>query len=70
MLEAFECTPGNIESCTKVLSEGNLIAISPGGVREALFGDHNYRLIWGKRSGFAKAAIAGKSVSKLDKEKP
>ena len=34
-----------------------------GGVREALFGDHNYHLIWKERRGFAKVAIEAKTVS-------
>ena len=34
-----------------------------GGVREALFSDHNYNLEWGKRLGFAKVAIDAKVVS-------
>lgn len=33
-----------------------------GGVREALFGDHNYQLIWKERRGFAKVAIEAKTV--------
>ncbi len=35
-----------------------------GGVREALFGDHNYQLIWKERRGFAKVAIDAKTVNK------
>lgn len=34
-----------------------------GGVREALFGDQNYHLIWKQRKGFAKIAIEAKVVS-------
>lgn len=61
LLEAFEVTPGTLEMCIQLLKEGNLMAISPGGVREALFSDHNYNLIWGSRCGFAKAAILSKA---------
>ena len=35
-----------------------------GGVREALFGDHHYHLIWKERKGFAKVAIQAKTVRK------
>lgn len=35
-----------------------------GGVREALFGDQNYQLIWKERKGFAKVAIDAKVVCK------
>lgn len=38
------------------------MAISPGGVREALF-SHNYELLWNKRQGFAKVALDSKAVS-------
>lgn len=62
LLEAFEVIPGTVESCTKILKDGHLLSISPGGVREALFSDHNYDIIWAKRCGFAKAAIAAKAV--------
>ena len=33
-----------------------------GGVREALFSDHNYNLEWGNRLGFAKVATEAKVV--------
>ena len=36
-----------------------------GGVREALFGDHNYHLIWKERRGFAKVAIEAKTVNRI-----
>lgn len=45
-----------------LLKEGHILAISPGGVREALFSDHNYEIIWGKRCGFAKVAYDAKVV--------
>ena len=35
-----------------------------GGVREALFSDEYYGLIWGKRIGFAKVAVEAKVVSR------
>ena len=38
------------------LQEGELLAVSPGGVREALFSDENYKLVWNGRLGFAKVA--------------
>ena len=36
---------------------------STGGVREALFGDEYYQVMWGKRSGFAKVALQAQVVS-------
>lgn len=60
--EAFKVSPGTVQSCSKVLKEGNYLAISPGGVYEAQFGDNYYELMWGRRIGFAKVAIDAKAV--------
>lgn len=55
--------PGTVQTCAGVLREGNSLAISPGGVYEAQFGDHYYRLNWKSRIGFAKVAQEAKVVS-------
>lgn len=47
----------------KALRNGHLLGISPGGVREALFSDETYPLLWGKRKGFAQVAIDSEVVS-------
>jgi len=60
LLEAFEVTPGSKNQCVKLLEKEHMLSISPGGVREALFSDHNYEVIWGTRAGFAKIAIEAK----------
>ena len=65
-LDVFNITPGTVESCTQLLKDGNLLSISPGGLREGLFSDHNYDLLWGKRCGFAKSAIAAKAVMTIN----
>lgn len=57
MCEVFCVSPGTVQSCTNILKRGHILAISPGGVREALFGDEYYQVIWGSRSGFAKVAL-------------
>ncbi|XP_025049013.1 transmembrane protein 68-like isoform X2 [Alligator sinensis] len=57
LLEVFGVMHGPQERCVKVLKNGNLVAISPGGVREALFSDETYVLMWGNRRGFAQVAI-------------
>ena len=77
LLEALEIQPATAAMCKLMLEEGHVLAVSPGeiqiekivsscfdlgGVREALFGDHNYRLIWKERKGFAKVAIDAKTV--------
>lgn len=53
---------GPQEECVKALRSGHLLGISPGGVREALFSDETYPLLWGKRKGFAQVAIDSKVV--------
>ncbi|KAK2562360.1 Transmembrane protein 68, partial [Acropora cervicornis] len=42
------------KQCVDILKNGELLAISPGGVREALFSDEFYTMIWNGRRGFAK----------------
>lgn len=54
---------GPKEECVNALKKGCLIAIAPGGVREALFSDEMYTIIWGNRKGFAQVAIDAKVVS-------
>ena len=63
LIEAFKIMPGTISSCVQVINDGYLLSISPGGVREAMFSDHNYPLLWGSRCGFAKVAIEAQCVS-------
>ncbi|TSN21235.1 Transmembrane protein 68 [Bagarius yarrelli] len=60
LLEVFSVIHGPQEECVKALRSGHLLGISPGGVREALFSDETYPLMWGKRKGFAQVAIDSK----------
>ncbi|XP_060099766.1 transmembrane protein 68-like [Heteronotia binoei] len=60
LLRIMNFTTGSREECLKILKNGNLLGISPGGVREALFSDSSYRLLWGNRTGFAQLAIDAK----------
>lgn len=62
LIDCFHIYPGTIDTCADILRKGNLLAIAPGGVREALFGDETYPLIWGTRIGFAKVAMEAKVV--------
>lgn len=57
LMDVFKVTPGTVQSCINLLKEGHVLAIAPGGVREALFGDEEYRIMWSKRIGFAKVAL-------------
>ncbi|XP_025830173.1 transmembrane protein 68 isoform X2 [Agrilus planipennis] len=57
--ECMKVIPGTIQTCSSVLKEDNLLAISPGGVYESQF-SHNYNLMWKRRLGFAKVALEAK----------
>lgn len=57
--------PGTKEECLAALKNGYLVSISPGGVREALFSDESYQLMWGNRKGFAQVALEAKVVSAI-----
>ncbi|CAH1164188.1 unnamed protein product [Phaedon cochleariae] len=57
--ECMNVIPGTIQTCSNILKEGNVLAISPGGVYEAQFG-HTYNLLWKRRLGFAKVALEAK----------
>ncbi|XP_020566410.1 transmembrane protein 68 isoform X3 [Oryzias latipes] len=57
LLEVFSVIHGPQEECVRALRNGHLLGISPGGVREALFSDETYPLLWSKRRGFAQVAI-------------
>ncbi|XP_025985894.1 transmembrane protein 68 isoform X2 [Solenopsis invicta] len=58
--DVVKIIPGTVQSCSAILKEGNMLAIAPGGVYEAQFGDSNYELMWQKRMGFAKVALDAK----------
>ena len=38
-------------------SQFHFQGLSPGGVYEAQFGDHDYKILWRERLGFARAAL-------------
>ncbi|KYQ48444.1 Transmembrane protein 68 [Trachymyrmex zeteki] len=58
--DILKIIPGTVQSCATILKEGHMLAIAPGGVYEALFGDSYYELMWKKRMGFAKVALDAK----------
>lgn len=59
--DALQVSPGTVQSCSSILKDGNMLAISPGGVFEAQFGNSYYELLWRNRVGFAKVAIDSKT---------
>ncbi|XP_014381840.1 transmembrane protein 68-like [Alligator sinensis] len=60
ILEVFSVIPGTKEECLDALKKGQVVAIAPGGAREALFSDDTYKLIWVHHKGFAQLAIDAK----------
>ncbi|KAJ6662095.1 hypothetical protein lerEdw1_012560 [Lerista edwardsae] len=60
LLDVLNVVHGSQEECIKALKNGHLLAIAPGGVREALFSNENYPILWGNRKGFAQVAIDAK----------
>ncbi|XP_060631310.2 DGAT1/2-independent enzyme synthesizing storage lipids-like [Anolis sagrei] len=59
-LHINQCYHPTREECVALLKQGHLLGIAPGGVREQNYGDNTYKLLWGKRRGFAQIAIDAK----------
>ena len=58
LVEAVGGVEGSPGAARRLIDEGNLVGVSPGGTREAISGtSNNYKLIWRSRTGFAKLAI-------------
>ncbi|XP_025158010.1 transmembrane protein 68 isoform X3 [Harpegnathos saltator] len=60
LTDVMRVIPGTVQTCSNILKDGNMLAISPGGVYEAQFGDSYYQLMWKNRVGFAKVALDAK----------
>merc|ERR1712215_389056 len=52
----LKASAGGKGYCVDLLENGELLAVAPGGSREALF-DESYSANWGERKGFAKVAL-------------
>lgn len=58
LVHATGAVEGTRENAIALLRQGELVGVSPGGVREAIAPrDRHYELIWGNRKGFAEVAI-------------
>ncbi len=58
LVTAVGAKEGRPETALALLKKGELVGVSPGGVREAIAGASNhYKLLWGNRQGFARVAI-------------
>ena len=60
LMKELKVLTGPVEECVKLLNDGHLLSIAPGGCREGLFGDNRYKLMWNNRIGFARVAVAAK----------
>uniref|UniRef100_A0A8C3XGP4 Phospholipid/glycerol acyltransferase domain-containing protein n=1 Tax=Cyanoderma ruficeps TaxID=181631 RepID=A0A8C3XGP4_9PASS len=60
LIDVLGILHGPKEACVRTLQNGHLLAIAPGGVREALFSDEMYTILWSDRKGFAQVAIDAK----------
>merc|ERR1712215_65145 len=52
----LKASAGGKGYCVDLLENGELLAVAPGGSREALF-DESYSMSWGDRTGFAKVTL-------------
>ncbi|XP_070798386.1 DGAT1/2-independent enzyme synthesizing storage lipids-like [Pituophis catenifer annectens] len=59
-LSVYHCDCYTRERCINVLKQGHLLGVAPGGKREQNYGNHQYKVIWRKRKGFAQIAIDAK----------
>jgi 1-acyl-sn-glycerol-3-phosphate acyltransferase len=58
LVAAFGVIQGTPENCRAAMSEGKSLVVFPGGAREVMKRrDEKYKLVWGKRAGFARLAL-------------
>lgn len=58
LISLFGAVPGSPSSAHKLLKEGEMLTVAPGGMREALRpSSQRYQIRWDKRIGFARLAI-------------
>lgn len=62
LASAVGTVDGTPENVDRLLAEDELVLVMPGGLREALKPrELRYRLLWGNRQGFVRAAIANQA---------
>jgi 1-acyl-sn-glycerol-3-phosphate acyltransferase len=58
LMEVFGSVQGTPENAIRILKEGNLVAVAPGGMFEALRpSSQRYQIRWDRRRGFARLAM-------------
>lgn len=55
--KTYNIIDGEWEDCVKRLNDRQTMVVAPGGTYEGQCGDHNYKVMWRRRLGFAKLAI-------------
>ena len=62
LMETLGCVVGSPENARSLLSNGEILYLAPGGMREALkSSDEKYQIFWHRRKGFARLAIAAQA---------
>ena len=57
-IQAVGATEGNPSNAKKLLADGELLGVAPGGMREALRpSSERYQIMWEKRKGFIKLSL-------------
>lgn len=57
LLEVLNSFPGSVNDCVQALNNGEILLIYPGGLREAMLSDENYKLLWKTRRGYSRVAV-------------
>ncbi len=62
LFDAIGAVPGEPEAATRLLEQGELVGVYPGGVDDSFkLARDAYTLRWGERAGFAKVAMRAKA---------
>lgn len=60
--KCFDVANRTYDECLERLRNNQILVLQPGGVYEGQTGDHNYKLLWRKRVGFARLAIETEGI--------
>ncbi|MCC6647843.1 MAG: acyltransferase family protein [Polyangiaceae bacterium] len=62
LFDAIGAVPGEPEAATRLLTEGELVGVYPGGVDDSFkLARDAYTLRWGERAGFARVAMRARA---------
>ena len=58
VMESLGCVAGSPQNAKSLLSNGEILCLAPGGMKESLrSGKNKYKIYWQNRKGFAKLAL-------------